>query len=264
MTQPSADMKPRAAQTILITGASGSIGNALAKAYAAPGITLILHGRNESKLEQTAQACRAQGAQVVKGVFDITDTNTLQNWVQDIDAMHPIDLLIANQGMNINIGPEGKGESWEQTNLLLDVNLRASMAMVHAALPGMRKRGRGQVVLISSLAAYFGLPLTPAYSASKAGLKAYGEGLRGWLAPEGVGVTVIMPGYVKSEMCDAMPGPKTLVWSPDKAARVMKQGIAKNKARITFPFFVSFETWLLAVLPASWSLKILKIAGYHV
>ena len=257
-------MKPHTAQTILITGASGSIGNALAKAYAAPGIMLILHGRNESKLEQTAQACRAQGAQVVKGVFDITDTNTLQNWVQDIDALHPIDLLIANQGMNINIGPEGKGESWEQTNLLLDVNLRASMAMVHAALPGMRKRGRGQVVLISSLAAYFGLPLTPAYSASKAGLKAYGEGLRGWLAPEGVGITVIMPGYVKSDMCDAMPGPKTLVWSPDKAAKVMKQGIDKNKARITFPFFVSFETWLLAVLPASWSLKILKLAGYHV
>lgn len=257
-------MKPHTAQIILITGASGSIGNALAKAYAAPGITLILHGRNESKLEQTAQACRDQGAHVVKGVFDITDTNTLQNWVQDIDSLHPLDVLIANQGMNINIGPEGKGESWEQTNLLLDVNLRASMAMVHAALPGMRKRGRGQVVLISSLAAYFGLPLTPAYSASKAGLKAYGEGLRGWLAPEGVGVTVIMPGYVKSDMCDAMPGPKTLVWSPDKAAKVMKQGIDKNKARITFPFFVSFETWLLAVLPASWSLKILKLAGYHV
>ena len=70
-------MKPHTAQTILITGASGSIGNALAKAYAAPGITLILHGRNESKLEQTAQACRAQGAHVVKGVFDITDTNNI-------------------------------------------------------------------------------------------------------------------------------------------------------------------------------------------
>ena len=84
-------MKPHTAQIILITGASGSIGNALAKAYAAPGTTLILHGRNESKLEQTAHACRAQGAHVVKGVFDITDTNTLQNWVQDIDALHPID-----------------------------------------------------------------------------------------------------------------------------------------------------------------------------
>ena len=264
MTKSRPAIKSGTAPTILITGASGSIGHALAKVYAAPGTTLILHGRNESKLEQTAQVCRAQGALVVKGVFDMTDTQALQNWVHEIDALHPIDLLIANQGMNINIGPEGKGESWEQTNLLLDVNLRASMALVHAALPGMRKRGRGQVVLISSLAAYFGLPLTPAYSASKAGLKAYGEGLRGWLAPEGVGVTVIMPGYVKSEMCDAMPGPKTLVWSPDKAAKVMKQGIDKNKARITFPFFVSCETWLLAVLPASWSLKILKLAGYHV
>ena len=148
MTKPSANMKPRAAQTILITGASGSIGNALAKAYAAPGTTMILHGRNEDKLEQTAQACRAQGAVVVKGVFDITDTHALQNWVCEIDALYPLDVLIANQGMNINIGPEGKGESWDQTNLLIDVNLRASMAMVHAALPGMRKRGYGQVVLI--------------------------------------------------------------------------------------------------------------------
>ncbi len=249
-------------RNILITGASGSIGSALAVTYAAPGVTLILQGRNEARLEHVAQSCRAKGARVELGAFDLVDIPLLQAWILGMDDTHPLDLVIANQGININIGSDGQGEAWADTDRLLDVNLRATMAIAHAVLPGMRRRGHGQIALLSSLAAYFGLPHTPAYCASKAGVKAFGESLRGWLAPENIGVTVVMPGYVESEMCDAMPGPKPFLWTADRAARKIKQGVGKNRARVSFPFPLNFGTWWLAVLPAHSSLKILRWMGY--
>jgi short-subunit dehydrogenase len=251
-------------RTILITGASGSIGSALANAYAAPGVTLVLHGRDEETLTLIASDCETRGAEVILGIFDITDTPQLQAWVQDIDYNNPIDLLIVNQGMNINIGPTGVGEDWTQTERLLDVNLRATMALAHAVIKPMRARGHGQIALMSSLAGFFGLPLTPAYSASKAGVKAYGEALLGWLAPYGIQVSVVMPGYVESDMCDAMPGPKPFLWTATRAASVIKRRLALNHARISFPFPLNIGTWFLAVLPPEISIKILSWMGYRV
>ena len=143
-----------------------------------------------------------------------------------------------------------------------DYNQDLSERRAQAVLAALRQRGSGQVALVSSLAGYFGLPVTPSYSASKAGLKAYGEALRGWLAPEGIAVNVIMPGYVQSPMCDAMPGPKPFLWTPEQAARAILQGLARNKARISFPFPLNFGCWWLAVLPAGVSQRIVRWLGY--
>jgi short-subunit dehydrogenase len=164
--------------------------------------------------------------------------------------------------MNTHIGPAGEPESWDAVEALLDVNLKAAMAIVQAVAPAMRARGCGQIALVSSLAAYFGLPVTPAYCASKAGLKAYGEALRGWLGPEGIRVNVVMPGYVASPMCDAMPGPKPFLWSPQRAAKVIRRGLERDKARISFPFPLNLGTWFLAVLPADLSTRIVRRLGY--
>jgi hypothetical protein len=71
-----------------------------------------------------------------------------------------------------------------------------------------------------------------------------------------------MPGYVKSPMCDDMPGPKPFVWTPERAARVIQKGLARDKARISFPFPLNFGSWWLAVLPAAWSVRILRWLGY--
>ena len=244
---------------ILITGATGAIGAALGEVYTQSGVTLYLHGRNEAKLAEVAERCRAKGAEVQTQCLDFRDFVALRGWLESLGAL---DLVIINAGMNTHIGPSGEPEPWDEVEALLDVNLKAAMLISQAVLPAMRARGSGQIALVCSLAAYFGLPVTPAYCASKAGLKAYGEALRGWLAPKGIKINVIMPGYVKSAMCDDMPGPKPFLWSPERAAREIRRGLERNKARISFPFPLNWGTWLLVVLPASVSIRIVRWLGY--
>lgn len=248
---------------VLVTGASGAIGSALAIACAEPGAQLYLHGRNVAKLNELAERCKHLGAHVEIKVVDVRDSSQLRNWLRELCQQRPIDLAIVNAGMNTNIGPGGGGEPWSQAEAVIDINLKASMLVVNELLPSMRKRGEGQIALISSLAAYFGLPATPSYCASKAGLKAYGEALRGWLGPEGIRVSVVMPGYVESPMCAAMPGPKPFLWKPERAARAIMRGLERDLPRISFPFPLNLGTWFLAVLPASVSLWVLRHLGYR-
>lgn len=247
---------------VLITGATGAIGHALAMEYAHPGRTLILQGRGEERLAVLAGLCRARGASVVNRALDVRDRDVLRQWLADTCAAGVPDLVIINAGVNTNIGPGGEGEPWEKVEALLEVNLLAAMAMADALLPAMRARGSGQIALVSSLAGYFGLPVTPSYCASKAGLKAYGEALRGWLGPEGIRVNVVMPGYVQSPMCDDMPGPKPFLWTPERAARAIRRGLERDKARISFPFPLNWGSWWLAVLPAGLSTRIVRWLGY--
>ena len=249
-------------KTILITGATGGIGGALAEAYSQSGNVLHLQGRNQPRLVELASICTGLGARVYIHVLDVRDRDTLASWLRNLCEQETIDLVIANAGVNINIGSNGEGEQWDDMLELIDVNLLAVMLIADTVIPFMRARGHGQIALMSSLAAYFGLPVTPSYCASKAAVKAYGEALRGWLAPEGVRVNVIMPGYVDSQMCRDMPGPKPFLWRPAKAARYIKSGLERNRSRISFPFPLNFGTWYLAVLPASISERIVRLLNY--
>jgi len=247
---------------VLITGATGAIGSALANEYATRDTHLILHGRNLAVLEQVAESCRAQGAQVTLSNIELGDETALANWLDELCTHHLPDIVIANAGKNTHPPQAGELEPWPDVQALLDINLSAPIAMAHHLVPAMRARGSGQLVFISSLAAWHGLPSTPTYSASKAGIKAYGEALRGLLAPCGIGVTVVMPGYVTSPMCNAMPGPKPFEWPPERAAKVIIRGIRANRARVSFPFPLNFGTWWLAVLPAGVSQWLIKRLGF--
>lgn len=244
---------------ILITGATSAIGSALALHYAAPGTSLFLQGRRHDVLEKVAADCQLRGALVHTHVVDLRDEASVRAWLTSLEVM---DLVIVNAGVNAHAAEQDTLESWDDVCNVLDVNVKAALLVADCVVPLMRARGRGQIAFMSSLAGYFGLPITPAYSASKAALKAYGEALRSLLAPHGVHVNVVMPGYVTSSMCDAMPGPKPWVWSPPRAAQTISRGLQRNKARISFPFPLNWGSWWLAVLPAAWSQRIVRWAGY--
>ncbi|MBR9911243.1 MAG: SDR family NAD(P)-dependent oxidoreductase [Gammaproteobacteria bacterium] len=249
-------------KTVLITGASGAIGQALAVCYAQPGTTLILQGRDEARLEQTAAACISAGAEVRLQALDLSDTEATIAWLETVCAERVPDVFIANAGMNIGIGKGFEGERLEQVAALLDLNVRSTLLMTTFIAARMRRAGAGQIALVSSLAAFYGLPVTPSYSASKAAVKAYGEGLRGALARFGVGVSVIMPGYVDSAMCRGMAGPKPFLWQPQRAAEKIRAAIDANRARLSFPFPLNLGCWFLAVLPAALSQRILRWLDY--
>jgi len=222
--------------------------------------TLILQGRKAERLRALAESCTAHGAHVITQALDVCDHAMLMAWLANISRTHPPDLVIANAGVNISMGAQG--EAWDDALNLLDVNVKAVYATVHGVLPAMRTRRSGQIALISSLAAWRGLPETPSYSASKAAIKVYGEAMRDALAAEGVRINVVMPGYVASPMCFAMPGPKPFLWTADKAARVIRQGLQANRARISFPFPLNLGCFLLSVIPVAISGRILKWLGY--
>jgi short-subunit dehydrogenase len=250
-------------KTILITGASGAIGSALARIYAATDTILILTGRSSERLEPITGECREKGAQVISKAIDITDREALRRWLIEIDSSHPIDLVIANAGMTSNIGMDGKGESWEQIVELMETNTIGAMATVEPLIAPMQQRGKGQIAIMSSLAAYIGMPVTPAYCASKAAMKGYGEALRGWLAADGIGVSVIYPGFVVSAMSDRFPAPKPFMVTPEYAAIKIRRGLEKNRARISFPFPVNLGMRLLSCLPTGLSVRILCRLGYR-
>jgi short-subunit dehydrogenase len=113
----------------------------------------------------------------------------------------------------------------------------------------MTARGAGHIAIIGSLAGYLGLPHAPAYSASKAAVRVYGEGLRRLLKPAGVRVTVVCPGFIETPMSASLPMPLPYVWPVEKAARRIVRAIARRKAEAAFPWQLVFAIRLTRLLP---------------
>ncbi|MCX7117667.1 MAG: SDR family NAD(P)-dependent oxidoreductase [Legionellales bacterium] len=237
-------------QHLLITGASGGLGSALALAYAKVGVRLSLFGRQESALAEIAAACRVLGAEVVVYSLDLCRKEALRKQIEWIDDKYPIDLVIANAGIATYLDEKVTLESWEDTERTIDVNLTGAMGTAMALIPRMRARKQGQIAFVSSVAAYHGLEICPSYCASKAGVKAYGESLRRLLKKDGIGVSVICPGFIESGMSQKYHARKHGMLTPEAAAIKIKRGLEKNKENITFPFFLGLAMRLLTILPS--------------
>lgn len=236
-------------KNILITGASSGIGEALSLFYAEAGRTMFLCARNEERLNAVAERCRQKGASVYAKVLDVTDEASMRDWIFDSDEIAPLDLVIANAG--VSAGPGGpEGETEAQTRQIFSVNVGGVLNTVLPAMQKLRLRKSGQIAVISSLAGYRGLPSAPAYSGSKNAIRAWGEALRGWLAPEGIEVNVVCPGFVASRITEKNKFPMPFFMQADKAAKIIAKGLSKNKGRITFPFPLAFASWLTGAMPS--------------
>jgi len=237
-------------QTILITGASSGIGAALARHYAAPRVTLLLTGRHNGRLAAIAKECEARGARVVSATIDVCSREPLAAWLLAQDEATPIDLAIANAGISGGTAGRGiHGETPEQVQAIFNVNVGGVLNTVLPLLPRFTARRKGQIALMSSLAALRGLPSAPAYSASKAAVKAYGDALRGYVAPAGVRVSVIVPGYIRTPMTDANRFPMPFLIEPEAAAKRIAGGLARNEGIIAFPLRMYLPWLLFSILP---------------
>jgi short-subunit dehydrogenase len=235
------------ASSILITGGSSGLGEALARHYAGPAVTLFLSGRDGARLEAVAQACRAQGGEAHAKQIDVTDEAAMAGWLGECDRVRPLDLVIANAGISAGTGLGG--ESGAQTRAIFAVNLEGVMNTVLPAAEAMRPRGTGQIAIVSSLASFRGMPGAPAYCASKAAVRVWGEGLRGQLAKDGIKLSVICPGFVTTRMTAVNDFPMPFLMAADKAARIMAKGLARNRGRIAFPLRMYALSWLAGALP---------------
>lgn len=238
--------------SILITGASSGLGAALALEYAAPGRVLHLGGRDSRRLDDLAARCRDAGADARPWVVDVTDSTAVRSWVLAADDGAALDLVVANAGISAGTSGKSGGEPEEQVRAVFAVNVDGVMNTVLPIVPRMIARRRGQLALMASLAGYRGFPGAPAYCASKAAVKVFGEGLRGTLHGAGVGVTVICPGYVRTPMTDANDFPMPFLMDVDRAARIIRRGLARNRPRIAFPWPMALAVTLLQAVPPTW------------
>ena len=237
-------------RSILITGASSGIGAALARAYAAPRTHLALCGRDSARLTAVANLCRERGAAVIETCLDVTAAPAVAAWIDSADRASPLELVIANAGVQGGLWRDGAGETLGEIHRVMDVNFGGVTNTIHPALQSMRRRGRGQVALIASLAALRGIPFSPAYCASKAAVRIYGEALRGWLRPEGIDVSVVLPGFVATRLSQTVRGPKPLMLSSERAAKIIRRGLARGRRQIAFPYALYLGTQLTRVLPS--------------
>jgi short-subunit dehydrogenase len=159
-------------------------------------------------------------------------------------------LVIANAGVQGGLWRDGCGETLDELHRVMDVNFGGVSNTIYPVLPAMRRRRRGQIALIASLAALRGLPYSPGYCASKAAVRIYGEALRSWLAPEGIDVSVVLPGFVETRLSRTVSGPKPLMMPPERAAGIIRRGLARGRRQIAFPCPLYLGVQLMRALPA--------------
>ncbi len=240
-------------RSIVLTGASSGIGRALVDALAGPGVRMLLIGRDPERLGAVADAARKLDADVQTALLSVTDAEALSRALLAFDDAGAVDLLIANAGVSSGLGPDRSPEDPAGVRRLLDINLVGAMNTIEPLLTRLIARGAGRIVLMSSLAALRPHADMPSYSASKAGLRAWGISLRGWLRGKGVGVTVVCPGFVTSPMSARHRGPRPFEVSAEHAARLIVRGIERGKSEIVFPLPLAIMVRLGHLLPPALS-----------
>lgn len=242
--------------SIVITGASSGIGEALALDYARPGVALSLNGRDAGRLETVAAACRAKGATVVADTVDVVDREKLGAWLAGFDDAHPVDLVIANAGISID-KDNSSLDDFSRIRQTFDVNVGGVLNTVEPLMARLIARKRGQIAIVASLASFIGLPYSASYNASKAAVRVWGESIRYVLKKDGIGVSVVCPGFVISRMTANAPFRMPFLMTAERASAIIRRGLAYDHARIAFPVGTKAAVWLGQSLPGRWTARLM-------
>lgn len=226
---------------IVITGASGGLGRALARELSTPGVTLVLWGRDRAKLDAVAQECRAAGAVAHVTVADFADLESALALMAQADDSHRFDAAFFASGIGDTRGAGDRVEDPALVRRVGQVNFVAPSALAAMLGDRMAARGRGTLVLVGSAAGFHALPFAAAYAASKAGLARFADALRLALRGHGVCVTLVSPGFIDTAAGRQVPGGKPLLMTPEQAARRIVLAARRRVGHAIFP-------WPFAVL----------------
>jgi len=222
----------------LITGASSGLGAEMARQFAAKGHELALVARRRERLAELRDSL--PGARVLIQALDVDDHDAVFRAFADRavqfgeGAIGGLDRVIVNAGIGKG-APVGTGR-FDVNKQTITTNLLSALAQCEAAMQLFRARGRGHLVVVSSMSAVRGMPKAmTAYSASKAGIAAVAEGLRAELLGTPIKVTTLFPGYIRSEMNEQVAQRTPLMSSTEDGVRVMVRAIEKQVATAAVP-----------------------------
>ena len=234
------------APVALITGASRGIGAATARELAQRGYALVLAARSAGPLAMLAAELSRSGAQALPIPTDLRSVDEIQRLARlALAHFGRVDALIHNAGI-------GGDRLIAQTDgatidAIIDTNLRAPIQLTRLLLPGMLERRRGAIIFVASVVGHIGIPSSAIYSASKFGLRGFAHGLRREVAQRGIGVTIISPGFIKTDMTRWMgdlpfPGPEIV-------AHAIANAITHPRREVFVPGYYRLLVWLEHLLP---------------
>jgi len=232
----------------MITGASSGIGKGLALQLSRRGASLGLLARRPDLLDELVAEVSSRNGRAVALVADVTDAGAVRAAADRLRAeLGPIDVLIVNAG----IGGASYAAELDPAQVadVININLLGAVNSVAAVLPEMATRGKGQLVAISSLSAYRGLPKSAAYCSSKAGLSSFFESIRLDVQPKGVKVTIIHPGFIKTPLTAGRHSNMPFLMELDDAVAKIVRAIEKEKKSYAFPWPLANFVRLGMIMP---------------
>ena len=239
--------KTMSSPIILLTGASSGIGAATAKQLAGEGYALVLAGRRAERLQQLCDEIRGHTpeAALLPVPTDVRDSAQIEHLVtQAIQTFGRVDVLVNNAGVGET------HQAWQPTDAQIDnimgTNFVAPMQLTRAVMPGMIARGSGSIINVASVASHISTPTSSLYCASKFALRAWNDALRREMHGMGIAVSLVSPGYIRTEMTAevplAMPGPEIV-------AKAISRLIRRPKREVFVPGYYRPLTWLAAISP---------------
>lgn len=244
----------------LITGATGQLGEAVARLLAARGWSLSLTALEAGVADLAAVLDAGPGGAEARAL-DIQDAAALGSWIEVRHAERPFDRVILNAGLGGPVPDGGVIEPAERCRQLVAVNLVGVLNALQASLPLLQAQGRGRIVLLGSLSALVGYPRAPVYAATKAALRALALSLHPGLRAQGIGLTLASPGFLASPMADGRGGWRPFAIGPEQAALRIVEAAARGRAEASFPLPMALFVRGLALLPIGLREAVYRLAS---